>query len=262
MDLGLEGKTAIVTGGSKGIGRAITLELAREGANVLAAARSEGALAEVEAAAAELPGDVMTMALDCGTTDAPVAVVAAAAERFGGIDILVNNVGTGSSDHDWSTPDADWEAIMNLNLYSAVRFTREAVPHMQERGWGRIINLSSVSAHSGLPKMGDYNASKAAMVSWAKTLSHELAPTITVNSLCPAFIETPLWDSLAEELVPAMGATVEEVYAAMAETQVPLGRYGTPEEVSGLCALLASDRGAFITGVAFNVDGGYTTFAF
>jgi 3-oxoacyl-[acyl-carrier protein] reductase len=152
---------------------------------------------------------------------------------------------------------------MNMNLYSAVRFTRACVPHMKEHTWGRIINMSSVSAHSGLPNMGDYNASKAGMVSWSKTLSHELAPHgITVNSLCPAFIETPLWDALADTLTGTVADTREGVYQKMAEENVVLGRYGTPQEVSGLCALLASDRAGFITGVAYNIDGGYTTFAF
>jgi 3-oxoacyl-[acyl-carrier protein] reductase len=263
MDLGLQGRTAVVTGSSKGIGKAVVLELAREGANVVAAARGAEALAEVAAAAEGLPGAVVTVAVDCGTPEAPRQVVEAATEHFGPVDILVNNLGTGSSDHDWSTGDEAWEFIMNLNLYSAVRFTRACVPHMIERQWGRIINMSSVSAHSGLPSMGDYNASKAGMVSWSKTLSHELGRhNITVNSLCPAFIETPLWDSLAETLTGTVADTVEGVYAAMAEENVVLGRYGTPEEVSGLCALLASDRAGFITGVAYNIDGGYTTFAF
>jgi 3-oxoacyl-[acyl-carrier protein] reductase len=244
MDLGLQGRTAVVTGSSKGIGKAVVLELAREGANVVAAARGAEALAEVAAAAEGLPGAVVTVAVDCGTPEAPGQVVEAATEH-------------------WSTGDEAWEFIMNLNLYSAVRFTRACVPHMIERQWGRIINMSSVSAHSGLPSMGDYNASKAGMVSWSKTLSHELGRhNITVNSLCPAFIETPLWDSLAETLTGTVADTVEGVYAAMAEENVVLGRYGTPEEVSGLCALLASDRAGFITGVAYNIDGGYTTFAF
>jgi NAD(P)-dependent dehydrogenase (short-subunit alcohol dehydrogenase family) len=263
MDLGLSGRTAVVTGASKGIGRAVALELAAEGANVVAAARSQEALAEVAEAAAGLGGKVATVAVDCSTAEAADAVLGRAREEFGDPDILVNNLGTGSSDHSWDTDVAEFEFIMNINLYSAVRFARACVPSMKAQEWGRIINMSSVSAHSGLPNMGDYNASKAGMVSWSKTLSHELAPHgITVNSLCPAFIETPLWDALADTLTGTVADTREGVYQKMAEENVVMGRYGTPQEVSGLCALLASDRAGFITGVAYNIDGGYTTFAF
>ena len=262
MDLGLRGKTAVVTGGSLGIGRAVCLELAREGANVVCAARSEQNLTGTVDLATDLPGKVLPVQQDCSTPDAPSRVVGQALKAFGSVDILVNNLGTGYLSHDWRTSDDAWEELMNLNLYSAVRFARECIPEMQKRPSGRIINMASVSGHSGLPKMGPYNASKAAMIMWSKTLSRELGPKITVNSICAGCIDTPLWKSLAAQLKGELGNSVEEVYANVAQQYLVVDRYGTPEEVSGLCAFLVSARAAFITGVAYNVDGGFTDFAF
>lgn len=264
MELDLAGRSAIVTGGSQGIGRAITLELAAEGVDVMCVARGAENLRETADKGADLPGRVETMAKDCTEKKAAEEVVKATTDAFGRLDILVNNVGYGWIGHDWQTDDPTWEHAMELNLYSAIRFTREAVPHLRKaNGRGRILNMSSVSGHSGLPEMGDYNAAKAGMIMWGKTLSRELAPDITVHAICPGFIDTPLWEDLAGQLKgPDTGESVTEVYETMAETNVPLKRYGTSEEVSGLCAFLASDRSAFMTGGIFNIDGGYTSFAF
>jgi 3-oxoacyl-[acyl-carrier protein] reductase len=261
MDLGLEGRTAIVTGGSLGIGRAVVLELAAEGANVVCVARNQGNLDETVALGEGSPGKIHAIRADCATPAVPGDVVAETASTFGSVDILVNNVGTGVFGRDWSTDDETWDATMNVNFYSAVRFAREAIPHMQQSEWGRILNISSVSGHSGFPQMGDYNASKAAMIMWSKTLSRELAPHITVNSICPAAIDTPLWDDLASQLTGVTADTPEGVKQKNAES-VALGRYGEANEVSGLCAFLVSERASFITGASYNVDGGWSMFAF
>ncbi|MGF2949530.1 SDR family NAD(P)-dependent oxidoreductase [Microbacterium alcoholitolerans] len=261
MDLNLGGKTAIVTGASDGIGRAIALELASEGVNVVAVARGEQKLQALEAAGKELAGQLTTLQMDCTTESAGKDIVATALERFGRIDILVNNVGNGRVDRDWSTPDEVWLDTMNTNLYSAVRITRECVPHLRMNPGASIVNMSSISAHSGLANMGDYNASKAGLSMWSKTISRELAPDITVNAVCPGFIRTPLWDDLASQLTGAVGDTVDEVYDSTAQG-IPMLRYGTPEEVSGLCAFLVSNRARFITGATLNIDGGYMQFGF
>jgi 3-oxoacyl-[acyl-carrier protein] reductase len=264
MELDLSGKAAIVTGGSLGIGRAITLELAGEGVDVLCVARRQENLDETARAAQGLPGKVRTISMDCTADDAAPTVIDKAIDEFGRLDILVNNVGYGWLGHDWQIDDATWEHTIELNLYTAVRFSRAAVPHLRAAGdgSGRIINMSSVSGHSGLPAMVDYNAAKAGLIMWAKTISRELAPDITVHSVCPGFIDTPLWEDLAGQLQGEVGETVKDVYAAMADANVPLKRYGTAAEVAGLVTFLASSRSGFMTGGTFNVDGGYTTFAF
>jgi NAD(P)-dependent dehydrogenase (short-subunit alcohol dehydrogenase family) len=262
VDLGLRGKTAIVTGGSLGIGRAVCIEFAREGANVVSAARSERNLADTVRLGANLPGRILPVPQDCSAANAAEHVVGQALQAFGGVDILVNNLGTGTIRHDWQTGDAAWQDLMNLNLYSAVRFTRACVPEMQKRASGRIINMASVSGHSGLPRMGPYNASKAAMIMWSKTISRELGPKITVNTISAGCIDTPLWESLATQLQGELGSSVKEVYANVAREHLVMDRYGTPEEVAGLCVFLASERAAFITGAMYNIDGGFTDFAF
>jgi NAD(P)-dependent dehydrogenase (short-subunit alcohol dehydrogenase family) len=143
-------------------------------------------------------------------------------------------------------------------LYSAVRFTRGVVPHMRRQGGGRIINLSTVSAHTPMGFMVDYNSAKAALLAFTKTMSFELAPDkILVNSVCPALIHSPLWARSADSMVPVMGNSREEVYQNLANQLAALKRFGQAHEVSGLVAFLASERASFITGSRYDVDGGW-----
>lgn len=258
MNLELDGRVALVAGGSKGIGRAIALELARNGALLSIAARGKEALEETAAAIAEVgPAPQLLQADMCDTAQVDGAVAAAVAHH-GRLDILVNNVGDSVMGHDWRTGDADWAYMIETSLLSAVRCARAAVPHLLRSSPGRIINIASVNGHQPPAGRGDYNGAKAAVLAFSKTLSLELAPQVTVNSICPARIDTPLWRRMAETMRSDDAPTVDAVLEKVARRDVPMGRFGRPEDVAGLAAFLASGRAAWITGVAYNVDGGYT----
>jgi len=259
MDLGLKGKAAIVTAASKGIGKAVAVELAKEGANVSICARGKE---DLEQAAEEIRKQgVQAVAVQGDVTkpDDIRRVIDETIQAFNRIDVLVNNAGDAWLGHSVDTTDEEWEYSTAVTLYSAVRFTRGVVPHMRKQGGGRIINMASVSGHSMLGGLADYQAAKAAMLAYSKTMSIDLAAdNILVNCVCPALIHTPLWDRLADSLVPAVGKTREEVFQNLANQLLVIKRYGTVEEVSGLVAFLASERASFITGSAYDVDGGFT----
>jgi meso-butanediol dehydrogenase/(S,S)-butanediol dehydrogenase/diacetyl reductase len=259
-----EGKTAVVTGGARGIGRGIALELAARGANVVIADMDE-----------ESARDVVTDIKASGTrsyyceTDVTQQwstddMVEAALEEYGQLDVLVNNAGVGGSP-DFTTRKTplveDWQATFDVNVYGIVNGTQSVEKYMVDRGYGKIVNISSVSGRNGKPGFASYAASKAAAINVSQAWAFKLAPHgINVNTVCPGLIWTPLWQDIAKWRKSTdeqnAGFTPRQIFQRTVSESVPLGREQTPEDVGKAVAFLASERARSITGQALNVDGG------
>lgn len=246
MELGLKGRVAIVGGSSEGIGYGIARLLAAEGAGVaMAARRAEPLQAAAARIAAETGAKTLAIPADIRQAADCARIVDAAAAHFGRLDILVNNDGAPPLGLLMEFDDDAWDKALQQNLMSVVRLSRGAVPHMRKAGGGRIVNITALSVLQPMPKFGLSVATWAAVIGYAKTLSLEVAAdNITVNTICPGRIAT------------GRLAKVFDAEAAELAKQVPLGRIGTPEEIAGLVALLASGYGGYITGATFHVDGG------
>jgi NAD(P)-dependent dehydrogenase (short-subunit alcohol dehydrogenase family) len=258
MDLGLDGRRAIVTGASKGIGLAITRRLVAEGVSVVTGSRGETPqLKELVTA-----GSVTAVAVDLTSPQGPAELVAAALDA-GPVDILVNNAGgvTPRTDGFLTVSDEDWWHSLQLTFMTAVRTTRCVLPHMLEREKGVILNTASVNSTLPDPLVIDYSAAKAALASFSKALSKEVGPRgIRVNSVAPGPVSTDLWlgdSGVAATLSGVTGDRPEEI-AQSAVQGTATGRFTTPEEVADLLVFLASDRAANITGADYLIDGGLT----
>ncbi len=246
MDLGLRGKAAVVTGASRGIGRAIALRLAEEGASVVICARGEPALREVEAQLRARSVPVHAAVCDVGQPEALDGFLEAARARFGRVDLLVNN----PSGMAFGDDEAAWQSSLNVDLMAAVRASRKVVPWMAAAGGGAIIHVSSIAGLEAAGSLPAYGAAKAALVSHAKSLAVALAPQrIRVNTVAPGSIEFPggVWAQAKQDN--------PNLYNAFLRT-IPSGRMGTPEEVADVVAFLASERASWVTGVCLVVDGG------
>jgi len=241
----LQGRIALVTGASQGIGRAVALELARSGAVVGLAARNQAKLDEAAAEIKAAGGQAEVFAMDVASEEAIKAGARAVLDRFGKVEILVNNAGITRDGLMLRMKRADWDDVISSNLTGTFLLTQALLAPMLKNRWGRIVNLSSVVGRTGQAGQVNYAASKAGLIGLTRSMAREVASRgITVNAVAPGYIETPMTAVLDEKQRTAMLA------------QIPLGRAGTAEEVAQAVAFLASDAAAYITGHVLDVNGG------
>ena len=252
MDLGLAGKIAIVTGSTRGLGLAIATELVQEGCHVTVCARGESGIADAVEHLRTLPGGaerVLAVQADVATDKGVADVILRTVETFGGLDILVNNVGLAKGSDIVNTTDAEWQEAFDQTLFPAVRASRMAVPQMRKRGGGAIVMIASIWGRESGGRM-TYNAVKAAEISLAKAMAQQLArDNIRVNSVAPGSIRFPggSWDKRVKEDPEGMSEFVRR--------ELPFGRFGRPEEVGAVVAFLVSARASWISGASVPVDG-------
>jgi 3-oxoacyl-[acyl-carrier protein] reductase len=255
MEIRLDGRSAIVTGASKGLGFAMARAFAEAGADVALIARRPAALEEARRAIADhVKSRVIGIGCDVAQAGDISAAHAAAMREFGKVDILVNNAGKSATGAFESLSDADWQADLDLKLFAAIRFCRLVLPQMKERRWGRIINVLNIGAKAPRAKSAPTSVSRAAGMALTKVLAGEGAPfNVLVNALLVGLIIT---DQIVRRHHAEGTNVLLEEYVAKAGAAVPLGRMGRAEEFANLACLLVSDAGGFVTGTAINVDGG------
>jgi 3-oxoacyl-[acyl-carrier protein] reductase len=242
----LANRVAVVTGGSRGIGRGIALKLASEGARVVVNYRTNSAAAEgVVALVREQGGEAIAVQADVSQMAEAQRLIKTAIETYGRLDILVNNAGTTRDMLIMLMKESDWDLVINTNLKSAFNCSKVTARTMMKQRYGRIINITSVSGLAGQAGQTNYSASKAGLIGFTKALAKELGPrNITANAVAPGFVYTDLTADLSQEM------------RDLALQMTPLGRFGTPEDMANAVAFLASDEAGFITGQVLSVDGG------
>lgn len=241
----LTGRVALITGASQGIGRACALRLAKEGAAIAATARNQERLEELVRNISAAGGEVAAFVMDVGDEEQIKSSCKAAISRFGKVDILINNAGITRDQLVMRMKRADWDAVLNTNLTSAYLCVQQVISSMLKQRWGRILNITSVFGQMGQAGQANYASSKAGLIGLTMALAREFGSrNITCNAIAPGFIET------------AMTAGLGDDFKQNAVKMIPLGRVGTPEEVAGAAAFLASDDAAYITGHVLNVNGG------
>jgi NAD(P)-dependent dehydrogenase (short-subunit alcohol dehydrogenase family) len=259
LDLDLTGRRAIVTGASQGIGAAAVRALADQGATVAFCARGGDAVRELAAYRPASAGSIRGYVADMGDAASTSGFLDAVEADIGSADILVNNVGASPSRNFLYMSDDEWEQLHQLNLMSAVRCTRRCLPAMRKQKWGRVVMIATSGARYPNASLIDYAATKSAMIATGKALAGKYgADGVLVNSILPGLIHTAMWDRAAGEIAEASGTTPEEVLARNSKG-VPVGRYGTSEEVAAAIVFLCSNAASYINGVALAVDGGSGT---
>jgi len=257
LHLGLNGRVAIVAAASKGLGRAVAEELAREGAHVAICARTLATLGETAAQIKKSTGrEVFHQALDVTDSAAVASFVAAVEAHFGRLDICVTNSGGPPSNSFKTTKPEDWRSAIDQLLMSTVFFAREALPRMQKKKWGRLITITSSAVKQPVDGLLLSNSVRAAVTGLARTLANEYAAEgITMNNVCPGYTRTARLDGLASTISARTGTKPEEVFAGW-EREIPMKRLGTPQEFAAVVAFLASERASYVTGASLAVDGG------
>jgi len=257
MDLGLKGKTAIVAASTKGLGKAAALSLAEEGANIVICGRHKANLADA-AAEIELKTGNLPLAIQADVTkpDDIDRLFEEAIKRFSTIHILVTNAGGPPTGYFMDFNDEQWLSAVELNLMSAVRMIRLAVPTMIRNNWGRIVNITSLAVKQPLENLVLSNSVRSAVIGMAKTISRDYAKNnILINNIAPGMIMTKRIESMLEERVKRDQITMEKAIELMVK-DIPMGRLGRPEEVGNLIAFLCSERNTYITGATIQIDGG------
>lgn len=258
MDLGLRGRPAIVAASSRGLGRAVAEELAREGADVVMCARNESALREAaDAIRVSTGARIVALPADVANPADVDRIVSAAMEAFGRVDILVTNGGgPPAGPFESHSPEA-WSDAVKLVLDSVVNLTRAVLPGMKERRWGRIINVTSIAVKQPVDNLILSNTLRSAVTGLARTLANEAAPfNVTVNNVLPGYTRTQRVEDLSKRNAELRGTTPEDQLAIF-ERQIPMGRLGEPREFAAMVAFLASERASYVTGTSVPVDGGW-----
>ncbi|MGN6662914.1 MAG: SDR family NAD(P)-dependent oxidoreductase [Solirubrobacterales bacterium] len=264
MDLGLKGRSCVVTGASSGIGRETALQLCAEGADVLLVARGEerlSAVAEEAARAAEAAGGAAAaLPLDVTDEGAGERMLAVAEQRFGALDVLVNNAGAAKWRDLDDVPDEDWRAQYELSVMAPLRAMRAAMPPMAQRGWGRVVNVCSTAGKRPSAAMAEYSVAKAAELSLSRLYADRYAKTgVLVNAVAPGPVEAEMWmepGGLLDQSMEISGAASREEALAEAGSKRPIGRLAQAEEIASAIVFLCSERASYVAGAAWSVDGG------
>ncbi|MEM8863755.1 MAG: SDR family NAD(P)-dependent oxidoreductase [Chloroflexota bacterium] len=255
----LTNQRVVITGAGRGIGRDLAEGFAKAGAKVVLGARSQDEISAVADTINQAGGSAFSFPIDVSDVDKVNAFVDQAVNTLGGIDVLINNAGISSS-HKFAThPDEIWHRTIAINLTGVYYVTKAAVQPMLAQKSGRIINIASIAGKTGSKYIAAYNASKHGVLGLTRSLAVEFAPHITVNAICPGYVQTPMTDDTVENIVNRTGMSAEEAVAALVKN-VPLKRLVEVDEITSLALLLASHAGRGITGQAINIDGGAVMF--